>query len=97
MYIIYLLGKLAQLTKTKTINSPSLSIRSESPIGPLRSTTGDTSLNPSRSSSRSQSTNRNSSDNSSAWIEAFDPKSKRKYWYNRETGKSTWRRPAELI
>eukprot|EP01039_Chlorochromonas_danica_P008084 gene8083-8916_t len=33
----------------------------------------------------------------SPWVTAVDPKSQRRYWYNRETKVSTWRKPVDLI
>lgn len=50
----------------------------------------------SRSSSRSRGQGQDGS-GYSVWETATDPKSKRQYYFNKETNVSTWRRPLELM
>lgn len=85
-----------------------LHARDASPTPSLQSIRSSTSVTSQQSSTaslfsqRSKQTRPSSAaaslvTDSSEWIAAIDPKTNRKYWFNRKTKISTWRKPAELI
>jgi hypothetical protein len=67
--------------------------RSSQPSPAVHSTAS--SRDPSAASASSRRSHPSSTQ--SVWAAAVDPKTQRKYWYNRKTKVSTWRKPFDLI